>query len=138
MRKKVHYRAGGSATVVASITLVQGQDDAVIRCLEQADNLGRFVTDSLRAYVDRFAGLEPGRRFRQRKDGRLVLHAALEFHPMRDSQLIRVIEGAPAEAVEATLVELMRSGSPTPEVCADGSAHAQTEALDTAGLALEL
>lgn len=135
---KLRYRANGSATLVASITLIRGQDEAVIQTLEKADNASGLIAAALRAYVDRFAGLEPGQRFRQRKDGRLILHAALEFYPRRDEPLIRAIAAAPADMVEATLVELMRTGSGAASAGADPSAPAQTETLDTAGLALEL
>lgn len=136
--KKLRYRRNGTVVVTPSITLASGQDDAVIHILEATANQGGLVADALRAYVDRFAGLVPEQRFRLRKDGRLVLHATLEFYPKRDEHLIRTIEAAPPEAVEWTLVELMRNSRQT---VAGEPADAQPSApeeLDTTCLALEL
>lgn len=116
------------------MTLISGVDDAVQAALEAAPNLGGFVVEALRAYVNRFEGLDPAQRFRRRKDGRWVLPVALEFYPKRDAALIRAIEAVPAEAVAAAIVELMRSGAGGP--CE--AVTATTEEMRVTDLGLDL
>ena len=138
MTRKLRHRPNGTVIAVVSITLAKGQDDAVIHALETSDNLAGLVTSALRAYVDRFAALEPGRRFRQRKDGRLVLHADLEFYPRHDAHVIAAIEAAPSDSVEAVIIDLLRNGR-QPNVDRPGQAHGQgPEELDTGHLGVEL
>lgn len=138
MTRKLRYRTNGTVIAVVSITLAQGQDDAIIHALETSDNLAGLVAGALRAYIDRFAALEPGQRFRRRKDGRLVLHTDLEFYPRHDAHIIAAIEAAPPDAVEAVIVDLLRTGR-TPTAAQGVRPNGQgPEELETGHLGLEL
>jgi len=109
-KKQLAYRPNGSVIVRPSVTLIRGPDEAIINALESTPSLAAFFTAALRAYVNRFEAIDPEQRFRRRKDGRLEIALTLEFFPGRDDALIKAIETAPADAIEAAVVEMMRSG----------------------------
>ena len=109
-KKKLRYRRGGSVVAALSLTLDQQPDASIIAALESAPSMSRLVADALRAYVARFASLNPTDRFRVRRDGRLVLSVDLEFQPDRDKVLIDAILEAAPHAVPALLVSIMRDG----------------------------
>ena len=109
-KKRLHYRPNGTVAARPHVTLTQGPDEVVIKTLESAPNMAALVAAALRAYVNRFEAIDPAQRFRRRKDGRLEIALMLEFFPGRDDALIKAIEDAPADAVEAAVVEMMRSG----------------------------
>ena len=132
-RQSPFARPHGTVVRTVRLTLTVGPDDAVLAALAAAPNISGFVMDALRTYVNRFESLAPEQRFRHRKDGRLILPVTLEFYPKRDNALIRAIEAAPAEAVEAAIVELMRSGG-----SAGPALAAEAEEMDVVDLGMDL